>query len=136
MIRTYLAIVCEGVSIDVTTGQVSIYSLLESVPVQNMPAFFPPLSFLAILTREPNDPSGPAATLNVSLGGAHVLSAPVIVDFKNQFRTRVTVRVNGLVVTTPGVLRFSLSILGDEVATRSVAVEMAPATAAQGAVIV
>jgi hypothetical protein len=133
MIRSSLAVLCEGVSIDVSTGQATIYSLIEAIPAPTYPAFFQSIFFLAVLERDPADPRMPEARFGVSLGGAPVLGSPVVVDFQDQLRTRTSIRINGMLVTGPGVLKFSLSIDGAEVAVREIQAEIITATVTQRA---
>jgi hypothetical protein len=110
MIRALLGVASQSISRDGETNRLSIFNLLEDLAGEGFPLLLQTVAATFLLERAADDPAQPPARLSVRLGDARILDTAVDVDFADVLRTRVMVRVEGVVLPGPGELRFDLYV--------------------------
>lgn len=122
MYQCRLLVCAEEVIIDRTTNNVSLINLLEEFSAVGFPAVKQKICVFTLLAREPTDPNTVTGTLVAKIGEEEILRGEAQFDFADKPRNRHTSRIAGLVVQTPGVLKFSLILNGVEVGSHSIMV--------------
>lgn len=116
-------VVAEGVSIDQTTNQVSVFNILEQVRTHQFPAGLSAAAALVLWLAEPDD-------VGKEFQNLLRLTFPdnSIHDFATNFtpgpkRHRVTQRFLGLPLSGPGTLKFEVLLNGVPKASHTIDVE-------------
>ena len=117
---------------DHETSRVSAFLIQESLRPQTYPAPLEKLTYCCLLEREEGDPSLVRGEWTITLGAQEIARVSLDVDFMQHRRNRMTLRVEGLVIPSPGDIIFRLSLPGHETASYVVRAEAAPMAAAPG----
>lgn len=112
MIELQTLICCEIISRDADTNKLILVNLFEPLEAESFPLFLPSFCVLAHLLRADTDPEKPTGTLSIKAGVTEVLAAPVNIDFKGRLNTRAIARIQGLMVTEPGIVSATFRIDG------------------------
>ena len=112
MIELHTLICCEIISRDADTNKLILVNLFEPLEAEAFPLFLPNFSVLAHFLRADTDPENPTGTLSIKVGVTEVLTAPMNIDFKGKMNTRAIARIQGLIVTEPGIVSTTLRIEG------------------------
>jgi len=109
MIRCQIILLAQGVVRDAETNNVSIFNILEEVKAKSFPVFIPEVACFAYLVNDAEAPGVVENELVVTLGDDELLRTPVTSDFQGKHRNRLTVKIGGLPLPHPGVLRVTLT---------------------------
>jgi hypothetical protein len=109
MIRVKVLIVGETLLRDVDSNKYSLINILDNIRANGFPLVIPHVVFLAIFERDQDDVQKFEATLTLFQNNHEILKAKLSPDFQNCRTNRSCWRLNGIVVTGPGELRFHLS---------------------------
>ena len=129
MIRSILGICAETILRDSDTNSMSAIQILEEIPAPGFPVLLSRIAVLFVLERDPTDPDESDAHFSVRVGNDELFAAPTAFRFQGQRKTRLVVRLNGLVIPGAGLLRVSLTQAGAELAVIQINVVHAPANA-------
>jgi len=113
VIRALLSVCGQDVLLDSQSNRASIISIAESFDVPILPGIFGSVGALFILARDEGDPESPQMVVRVGLVGRPPQELPVAIDFQHKMTVRVIVRMSGLLVPAPGVLRVALAHVGE-----------------------
>jgi hypothetical protein len=105
---TKLALCSREVVRDAATNNISVFSIFEALSAAGFPLLLNPFSALFVLEREHGDATEVPARFQLLLGDTELLTAPTQINFEDRMRTRQMVRLNGLVITAPGVVHAKL----------------------------
>lgn len=108
MFKTTLFCCSEGASIDARNNTISAFNIIEQINSPGFPVLLARVCVIALIVRDETDPPQVGLQLIVESGNQHVVSAPVDVNFFQRLSMRVVTEFQGLVISTPGVLRFWL----------------------------
>jgi hypothetical protein len=124
----------QSCTVDKTTNNVSIFNIIEEVQAPSFPGAIVPFSVFALITRTKREASTQTAYLQVFKDNQikPILEAPMNLDFQQQFRTRAIGNLGGLVVESPGMLRFVIREKRSELGSWAVPVLQAGAVAMTG----
>jgi|SRR2546421_2694326 len=131
MLTPIVCLAARGVIRDAETSTISVFSILERMAPVGFPVFVGELAVLVMWTKAAGDPDQFDVQFVIRNNAAEVMRGPFHIDFAGTPVHRSILRAQGVVVTEPGALRFSM-LLGDvEVAHYEVVVAApAPAVAA------
>lgn len=132
MIRVKACFVAEGVITDKDSGQVSAYSLVESIEAPSYPVVVQKIAFFCLWERTLADPALLRAEFTVLLDGKELVRQPVDIDFGSGLRNRCTIRLDGFAPERPGKFLFRLALPGHETAEWSFTASVAPPSAVAG----
>src|SRR4051812_40196738 len=114
MYRATLSLCAESVIRDGETNNVTAVNLLEQVNASMYPVALTKFAALFGLAKDPVDHQTTPGVIRITLNKNEIAKFPINIDFQGKDRTRVIVNLQGLVATTPGVLRTALWIGGNE----------------------
>jgi len=112
MIECPIFLCAEGVSRDSETGSLTIYNVLEDIQAEGFPILIQRVAVLAMLKRDASDPGHPSGELVLKLGETVLQRAPVSSNFQEKLKLRQIIKVNGLVVPSPGIFSVSFILEG------------------------
>lgn len=108
MLKSTLMLCARGIVIDIRSNNVSVFSIIEEIAPSNFPAFLQEITVLSILEREETDPNELECQVAVTMGANSLLSSPTQLDFKDKKRIRNVLTINGLPLSQPGKLLFTI----------------------------
>jgi hypothetical protein len=114
MIRPLLCVASEGISVDRKTGSVSVFSVLEQITAQGFPVLFQRLALFVLWEKDADDPARVAGRLVIDVMGQELFAQAVEINFQDKLRNRYVVRMNGLILPRPGLLRFAVRLEGGD----------------------
>lgn len=110
----------ESISVDAHSNRLSLFHIFEEMRAVSFPAVVPQLSVVAALQKaseaEPDPTPSDNYSIRASLGDAVLFEFPIQFLFNGLLRARAIATVQGVFVPSPGVLQFSLSKNGNELA--------------------
>jgi hypothetical protein len=123
MARLEFFVVSEEVSIDQTTNQTSVFSILEQVKAAGFPLLIFKCAATALWCREPGDEERDLQTvLRITPPGGE--PRDFATNFRlNHARHRIVQRIQGLPIARAGELRFEVLLNGEHKASHVVTVE-------------
>lgn len=107
--KTIFASVSESSSLDLQTGRLSIFHILEDLHISSFPAFVPSICLSAVCEREQDEPSTVTVDIVVLLGGLQIAHIPSRIDFHNQRKARAISYIQGLAINRPADLEISVN---------------------------
>ncbi len=108
MIKPQIMLLAKSVVRDAETNNVSIFNILEEIKAKSFPGFIPEMVFFAYLINDAETPGTVESELVLELGETELLRTPVISDFQGKHGSRLMVRIGGLPLPHPGILRATL----------------------------
>lgn len=109
MIRPKLCFAALAVVRDGETNTISAFNIFEGLGAVGFPFLLQNAAFFVLWERDPADPARMGATFTVGVDGHPALGTQQItLDFQEVLSHRSIVKLNGLVVPTPGSLRFRI----------------------------
>ncbi len=108
MYRSPLSLVAESVVIDSQTQLVSAFNIIGKIAAGGFPLALNKIGILFIITREPDDADTIDGNIKVTLAGTELVNQPIQIHFFDKTRANHVVTLQGLVITGPGHLKFSL----------------------------
>lgn len=105
MLRVKLAVCGERVIRDAESNIMSIINIMDEIHTPVFPAAIPRFATLFVVNREQNDDAQQQALIRFLHNGTQIAEVPVNIDFQDKVENRVTLVLDGLVVTGPGVLQ-------------------------------
>ena len=108
MFSVKLFLCSDSASIDVRTNTISAFHITEQLMTASFPVAIPRISVVTVLNREQSDPEQIRFELEALLGGQQVASGPFPINFGRQLSARGVGEMLGLVLPSPGTLRFVL----------------------------
>lgn len=108
-------IICaESSSLDVTTGRVSMFHLLEDIGVASVPFFIQSVSISVLLEREQNELNSITIQLVVKSNNQELVTLPMQIEFLDKLRNRNLGTIQGIVVPNFGTMQFVVTYQGQE----------------------
>jgi hypothetical protein len=128
MLKSRFMVCAEGVAVDETTKNPTIFSLLDALTPSTFPAVVPRMVVLSYIERDRTDPDTVRLRLRVKLEDALLWEFPLEAGFSGRSRCNVLITLEGIVVPGPGRLLFSLEMEeGNPVGHYDITVNSAPA---------
>jgi len=112
MIKVRLFLCAEGAVFDQQTNNLSIFNIIEQAQGVAFPLLLSRLAVIATLARERTDGEPENGIVRVSLNDKEIHRWDCPLSFQNKLRTRTILRVGGLMIPSPGDLRFRLFFNG------------------------
>jgi hypothetical protein len=110
VIRPIICFAALAVVRDAETNAISAFNILEALGTVGFPLFLQNASFFVLWERDPADPVRTEATFTVGVEGhAALTTQQIVLDFGEGRRHRSVVNLNGLIVPTPGSVRFRIA---------------------------
>lgn len=109
MLTAKISFICETLSIDRETNQVSAFNIIDSFAAPAFPMFLRQVSFYCVLERAAGDPYDLNLIFSAEINGQQVFSNPQPVAFGNELIARGYARINGFLIPGPGKLAFKLT---------------------------
>jgi hypothetical protein len=113
----------ESAALDQRRSTLSAFHILENTYAPLFPFLIPRISILAAFERTPEEPSLFPLSLLVTLGEQQVFKGTLAVNFAQQLHTRTVAEIGGLLISSPGKLKFSLFRDKEELASWVIAIE-------------
>ena len=123
MITCRLLLCAQGVVRDADHGGISIFNIIEGVQAAGFPFFIQQMDVFTIFEREPGDPAQHEVRFRLAIGDTEIFVTPLAIDFQTGLRNRSTVRIQGLVLPSPGVLRVSVYVGENEIGVYTIGIE-------------
>jgi hypothetical protein len=123
-------IVAEDTAVDQPTNRLSVFNTIEGIKAPGFPLLIAKCSVIALWKKETDDEGRDFQTV---LRVTPPAGPPYQVETNfrmNNSRHRIINRIQGLAILAPGEIRFELSLNGQPIASRIVAVEAATPQAA------
>ena len=114
--RVVYFICAESSSLDVQSGRVSIFHILDEVSATALPIFMASAATVVLFEREPDDPQVLEALLSVALNGNELAKLPINIDFQDKPRHRSLGTIQGMMIPNAGTVSFSVRYLEKELA--------------------
>lgn len=114
MLRCVLFLAAKGVVRDVTTNNISVFSILESIQGETFPFFIQELGVFAMWKRDPGDPAVHDLEFIIRNNDERYNAMKVKVEFGSGLSHRTTINIAGVVVQDVGYLSFEIRA-GDRV---------------------
>ncbi len=135
MPRLEYFLVAESLSVDAATNRVSIFNVLEEVPVPIVPGFPVPLPSMVAIACWVAEPGDETRDFQASFA-AHVPGEPEPRRFEVNFRmlqrrARTVLTLQWLPLTAPGEMLLEVSLNGRAVAHHSISITLAVPAATQ-----
>lgn len=110
MIRPTICFAALAVVRDTETNSISAFNILEGIGATGFPLLLQNATFFVLWEREATDPLHIPASFTVGLAGqVPLITHQITLDFAEHIpRHRSIANLNGLIVPTPGLLRFRL----------------------------
>lgn len=119
MARLEYFVVAQGVSIDQSTNQVSVFNILEDISSEDYPVVLDHCVALALWNAEDGDDGRDFQTVvRVTLPDGNTHDAPANFTMRTP-RHRSTLRIQGLPIPSPGEVRFDVELNGQHVASHT-----------------
>lgn len=123
MYKSKLAVCAESVVLDQQTQLVSIFNLIDAVQAHGFPLAVNKIALLFSIVRETTDLNVLDSFIVATLSGVELLRHPIQINFFDKVRANHIVTLQGVVLSSPGILRFSLLQGEAEIATVEVDVK-------------
>lgn len=108
-------VISESFSLDVTSGRVSLFHLIDRIPVVSTPFVIPVLNFIALFEQEDGDEDQVPFDLETSINGNVIAAFKQHVYFHDgQKLNRNLSQLQGAIIPEPGILSFR-AVVGGEV---------------------
>jgi hypothetical protein len=104
------ALCAQSASVDRTSNRVSIFNVIDHLPVASLPIFLPTVTFVSILECEDQEAVSFKGIFDVTLNEASLTRAEVPVTFTANRLARVMLTVNTIPIREQGTLVFKLLI--------------------------
>ena len=106
MVKINLLIPAKGVIRDANTNTISIFSIIEEIKAQGFPLFITELYIYFHLIKEKNDSDKFKTNLLVLNNEEEIFKYSITSNFQGQDKNNTTIRLNGLAIKNPGMLKF------------------------------
>ena len=127
MIRPVICFVALAVVRDAETNAISAFNILEGIGAAGFPFLIQNASFFILWERDRTDPARTEASFTVRVGERDVVAAQqIVMNFEQGLRHRTIANLNGLVVPTPGSLRFRVAPQAGTAAEYAIEVSAGP----------
>ena len=101
-----LFVVSESSSVDRETNVLSIFNIVDHIDPVSLPLSIPGLVLTIVLIREEGEPETIDGRISIANNEDTIVTLPSKVDFAGKRRTRLSARINGVPVRSPGTLIF------------------------------
>jgi hypothetical protein len=110
MIECQLSLLAKAAIRDVETNAISIFHIIEEINAVSFPVFFHDLAFFAYLVKDNTDPSVTEIVFEISMDGdaSPIIGMRLNIDFEGKRGNRIIVKIAGLPIPRPGVLKAEL----------------------------
>lgn len=120
MARLEYFVVCEGISVDQRTNNISLFGVSETIRAATFPGVIPQLFAVSTWNAEPGDEERDfQATLSVHMNNARLNEWRHNFRFEGR-RARLIGALQGTQVPGPGELRFDIALNGDHGASHTI----------------
>jgi len=102
-------LVSEGVSIDQTTNNATIYNILEKLSGKSFPIFSSQMFIFTLLEKEDSEESSFNCNLEILNNQKKIFQIEIKPDFRKKKRNRTVIKVGGLAIPAPGELIFNFN---------------------------
>ncbi|MBC8205036.1 hypothetical protein ISS30_09610 [bacterium] len=102
MTRLKLLLCAEGVIRDAEINTISIYNIIEELNSPGFPLFLQKMYIFSLLERDPKDPSEIECKIKLINNENQLQEIDIKADFKDKKRHRFILRIDGLVLQSPG----------------------------------
>ncbi|BDB15544.1 MULTISPECIES: DUF6941 family protein [Acidithiobacillus] len=113
MIRAKYSLVAEGACIDGQTGQCSIFSVLDDINAVAFPTFIAKVCFICLWERDDVDTDVKDGEFIINVGDHEFMRNKIKIEFNGRTMNRSIYRVNGIIITEPGIVKFMVKIDND-----------------------
>jgi hypothetical protein len=105
--KANIMLVSEGVSIDQTTNNATIYNILERLSSKSIPIFSPQMYVFTLLEKEDSEENNFNCILQIFNNKQKLFQVEVNPNFKRGKRNRTVIRIGGIAIPSPGELIFN-----------------------------
>ncbi len=98
----------EGLVLDETTKNATIFNLFDTITPETFPTVIPRIVVMSNVQRDRDEPDVIDLRLRVKLGDALLWEFPVAVGFQDKLRSNIVITLAGILLTGPGQLLFTL----------------------------
>lgn len=120
MIRILSSMCADLTIVDRQTNNLSIINVIDQITALSYPVGLNRISLVFVMQRDEADPVRSNVDFLVRHNDADLARFTLLMDFEAGLVTRVLPTIQGFVIPSAGVLRFSLHLNGAELATVSV----------------
>jgi hypothetical protein len=97
---------CDQAIVDGTTNRLSLFNVLDDFNVASFPGVLPNVAVVFFLARKPAEPNQTAVDLVVVWDNKEVFRSTFQLSFQQQPQTRGIANLQGVPITSPGVMQF------------------------------
>ena len=96
--------------IDATSNRLSVFQLFEEIQTPTFPIVIPRISTISMVRRTWREKDKYSAELLITLNNKTLVRLPWVIDFATKLKATSVGDIQGLVIPTPGTLRFELRV--------------------------
>jgi hypothetical protein len=126
MLGFKFVICAESVVIDRELNTASVFNILEELYPTVLPRIIPRIVLFHMMEREDTDATEVQISIHIHLDEAEIFTANIPVRFDDHLRTRGIIRLDGLTISSPGKLVFSLSVMDNPSIAASYSIQVNP----------
>jgi hypothetical protein len=108
--RVQFALCAQSASVDRTSNRVSIFGVIDHLPVSTFPIVVPNVTFVSVIENDKGGESSIRGSLEISTKRGVVSQFDIPIYFTNNRLARVVVNFQGIPVNEPTPLTFRLKI--------------------------
>jgi hypothetical protein len=108
--RVQFALCAQTASIDRTTNRVSIFNVIDHLPVSSFPINIPAVTFVSVIESDRDGDTNVKGILEISTSKSLIFKTEVPINFTSNRLARVVINFQGVPVREPGPLTFRLTI--------------------------
>jgi hypothetical protein len=108
--KVQFALCAQTASIDRTTNRVSIFNVIDHLPVSSFPINVPAVTFVSVIESDKDGDSNVKGILEITANKSLVARVDVPINFTTNRLARVVINFQGIPVREAGPLTFRLTI--------------------------
>jgi hypothetical protein len=98
----------ETAIVDGPTNRLSMFNLAEEFAGAALPGIIPSLAVIIALSRESSEPDNMPLSVACDMNGKQIFEVPITASFQGKLRTRVVANLQGVPITSHGVMKMLL----------------------------
>ncbi len=114
-----LFLICaEGATVDQRSNTLSLFKIIEELNISAFPSVISAFTIAVLITRAASEPTDVNdAYVRIELGNQEIFRHPTLLRFQERNRLRIILEIGGLLIPSPGELKATLNINGQELAS-------------------
>lgn len=108
--RVQFAVCAQAVTVDRTSNRLSIFNVMDILPVLIFPHVIPAITFVCVVESDQEDESSAKGFFQVLSDGVLVAASEIPINFAENRLARIVLNFQGVPVPKPGSLMFRMTL--------------------------